>query len=331
MSRRVLITGGAGFIGFHLAKRLLDAGYTLHLVDNHARGICDQHMEMLLSEPLVTFSAVDLLDRDAVLELGSDFYAIFHLAAIVGVAHVLERPYVVLVENTQMLDNVIALASHQTKLSRLLFASTSEVYAGTLKYFDLPVPTPEQAALSVTALDQPRTSYMLSKIVGEVMCQQSGVPFTIFRPHNIYGPRMGMAHVIPELLQKAWEGTPSDSMVVHSADHKRTFCYINDAVEMLKRMLETDMCTGQTLNLGTQSPEVTIREVAQTCIDATGKVLEIEVGSATPGSPVRRAPDMSQTRELLNYQSKVSLSAGVAQTWAWYCEHIFEGGGQTAR
>ena len=331
MSGRVLITGGAGFIGFHLAKRLLDAGYTLHLVDNHARGIWDQHMEMLLSEPLVTFSAVDLLDRDAVLKLGSDFYAIFHLAAIVGVAHVLERPYVVLVENAQMLDNVIALASHQTKLSRLLFASTSEVYAGTLKYFDLPVPTPEQAALSVTALDQPRTSYMLSKIVGEVMCQQSGVPFTIFRPHNIYGPRMGMAHVIPELLQKAWEGTPSDSMVVHSADHKRTFCYINDAVEMLKRMLETDMCAGQTLNLGTQSPEVTIREVAQTCIDATGKVLEIEVGPAAPGSPVRRAPDMSQTGELLNYQSKVSLSAGVAQTWAWYCEHIFESGGQTAR
>ena len=100
---------------------------------------------------------------------------------------------------------------------------------------------------------------------------------------------------------------------------------------MLKRMLETDMCTGQTLNLGTQSPELTIREVAQTCIDATGKVLEIEVGPETPGSPARRAPDMSQTRELLNYQSKVSLSAGIAQTWAWYYEHIFEGGGETTR
>jgi nucleoside-diphosphate-sugar epimerase len=92
-----------------------------------------------------------------------------------------------------MLENVLTLARDQRDFSRFLFASTSEVYAGTLQYFGMPIPTPENTPLAMTALDEPRTSYMISKIMGEAMCQQSGLPFTIFRPHNVYGPRMGMA------------------------------------------------------------------------------------------------------------------------------------------
>ena len=107
--------------------------------------------------------------------------------------------------NIRMLQNVISLARRQSNLNRLLFASTSEVYAGTLEKYGLEIPTVEGANIVLSDLSSPRTTYMLSKIVGEVMCQHSGVPFTIFRPHNIYGPRMGMAHVIPELLMKVWD------------------------------------------------------------------------------------------------------------------------------
>ena len=331
MSRRVLITGGAGFIGYHLAKHLTTSGYSVCLLDNHTRGIVDRDLEELLLQAEVTLTKADLLNRDAVLALGTDFDAIFHLGAIIGVKNVLERPFNVLVDNTRMLDNVIALALKQLNLSRLLFASTSEVYAGTLKHFNVTVPTPESVALAVTPLNEPRTSYMLSKIMGEAMLHQSSLPFTIFRPHNIYGPRMGMAHVIPEQLKKAFQAEPGDQLDVYSNDHTRAFCYIDDAVEMLQKMLESDFCVGQTLNLGTEEPEVTIFEVVQTCIAATGKVLGINPLPSTPGSPARRAPDMDLTKDLLGFASTISLRDGIARTWGWYHEYVFESRGPSAQ
>ncbi|SVB93644.1 uncharacterized protein METZ01_LOCUS246498, partial [marine metagenome] len=218
---------------------MVDSGYIVCLVDSFLRGVRDRDLELLLSKQQATFSTIDLLNRKAVLSLGSDFDVIFHLAAIVGVAHVTERPYETLVDNVKMIDNVIELAKKQTKFSRLFFASSSEVYAGTLKYFQLPLPTPESTGLTITPLEESRTSYMLSKIVGEVMCQQAGLPFTIFRPHNVYGPRMGMVHIIPEQLRKIWEADSDTEVGVYSSDHRRSFCFIDDAVEMLKKMLET--------------------------------------------------------------------------------------------
>ena len=331
MTTRILITGGAGFIGFHLAKHLACAGYDICLVDNLARGIRDADFAELLSNARVSLVEADLLNYDDTVALGADFEAIFHLAAIIGVQHVLNRPYDVLAHNTRMLDNVIALAQRQTACSRLFFASTSEIYAGTLKHFDLTVPTPEHTPLALTALELPRTSYMLSKIMGEAMVQHSGLPFTIFRPHNIYGPRMGMAHVIPEQLKKAFDTAPGDSISVYSPDHKRTFCYVKDAIEMLQRMLTSESCEGETLNLGTQAPEVTIREVAQTCVDVSGKALLLEELPPTPGSPLRRAPDMRKTAQLLNFQSQISLRSGIEKTWHWYRDKIFQPGGLTAQ
>ena len=328
---QILVTGGAGFIGFHIAKRLVSEGHHICLVDNLTRGIQDADLVELVSNPKVSLLEVDLLDRDATLALGIDFEAIFHLAAIIGVRHVLKRPYDVLTHNVRMLDNVIALAQRQTACSRLLFASTSEIYAGTLKHFDLTIPTPEHTPLALTSLESPRTSYMLSKIMGEAMVQHSGLPFTIFRPHNIYGPRMGMAHVIPEQLKKTFDAVPGGSIAVYSPDHRRAFCYIDDAVEMLRRMLINEACRGATLNLGTQAPEVTIRDVVGICIDICGKQLKIEELSSTPGSPERRAPDMQKTNHLIGFESEIGLRQGIQETWAWYYDHVFTQGGATAQ
>jgi len=331
VSGQILITGGAGFIGFHLAKNLASSGYKVCLVDNHVRGIADIHLKRLLTQDEVTLVNINLLDREAVLGLGDVFSTIFHLGAIIGVQHVLDRPFDVLVENVRMLDNVITLARQQLDLSRLFFASSSEVYAGTLKHFDLEIPTPEDVTLAVTALNEPRTSYMLSKIMGEAMVQQAGLPFTIFRPHNIYGPRMGMAHVIPEQLKKAFEAKPGDRLDVPSPGHTRSFCYVDDAVEMLHEMLLLDNCIGQTLNLGTETPEISIRDVVQTCIWATNKNLGINELAPISGSPVRRAPDMRLTKNLLGYEAKIKLDQGITRTWNWYREQVFESRGTSAR
>jgi UDP-glucose 4-epimerase len=331
VKKKVLITGGAGFIGLHLANHLLNKGCHVHIIDNFARAIDDEELKELLERDNASFSRVDLLDMNMIKNLDTNYDVIFHLAAIIGVVHVLERPYNVLYDNIRMLGNMIDLAHNQTNLSRFFFASTSEVYAGTLKYFDLVTPTPEISPLTVNDLSHSRTSYMLSKIYGEALCQKSGIPFTLFRPHNVYGPRMGMAHVIPEQLRKAHEANEGDSIDVFSANHTRCFCYIDDAVEMLWRMVECPDCEGKTLNLGTQSPEVTIKEVVEACFVAVDKRLNIKNKPASPGSPARRVPDMTQTLELTSFESQIELFDGIRRTYDWYRKNIFEGGRITAR
>ena len=232
MFRKILITGGAGFLGYHLAKHFNNSGIHVCVADNFSRGVRDRHFLDLIEDGDLSFSDLDLLDEKAIINLGDDFDVIFHLAAIIGVRHVTEKPYEVLSNNCRMLENVITLARTQKNLTRLLFASTSEVYAGTLPHFDLRLPTPEDTPLARTDFVGSRTSYMLSKIMGECLLHYSGVPFTIFRPHNVFGPRMGLSHVIPEQLRNAYFAQPGEALPVFSPRHRRTFCFVDDAVKV---------------------------------------------------------------------------------------------------
>ncbi len=322
---KILITGGAGFIGYHLTKRLVSDGEEVVLADNFSRGVEDSFLKELSEEGKVSLRTVDLMDASAIDEFEDDFDQIYHLAAIIGVQNVLERPYDVLKNNMILLVNMIELARRQKNLNRFLFASTSEIYAGTLLYHDLPIPTPEDTPLTITDLDHARTSYMLSKIYGEALVRQSGLPYTIFRPHNFYGPRMGMSHVIPELLRKVYFDEGAGKLEVFSVDHKRTFCYIDDAVEMLVRLAKEKSAEGQFFNLGAEKPETSILEVAQTVLKVVDKGYEIVPKPATPGSPERRCPSMKKTRECIGYEAKTSLEEGVRKTFEWYRENIFSG------
>lgn len=323
----ILITGGAGFIGFHLARELVSNGHNVHIIDNLSRGVHDPELERLLEEDRVRFSQVDLLSAADVKKIGNDYHVIYHLAAIIGVSHVLKRPYNVLNDNIAMLSSIIELCKRQKDLQRLVYTSTSEVYAGTLKHFTMDLPTPEATHLALTDLDHPRTSYMLSKIYGEAMCIHSDLPYTILRPHNVYGPRMGMTHVVPELLKKAHLANDGDSLAVFSLDHTRTFCYVNDAATMLRLAVEDSACTNKTLNLGTQQPEITIRELAQLILSVTDKRMSLDEKAPSPGSPARRCPDMTAMTKLLGKLPHTTLEEGVSQTFAWYRQHIFENEG----
>ena len=325
MSNKILITGGAGFIGLHLAKRLLSEGFTVHIIDNLERAVFDKEMEEIAQNSNIKFFKLDLLSKESIDTLDKDFDFIFHLAAIIGVSHVLDKPYNVLYDNLIMLGNIIEFSHKQKNLSRLFFASTSEIYAGTLKNFNLQIPTPENTPLALTDLSHPRTSYMLSKIYGEALCQHSKLPFTIFRPHNIYGPRMGMSHVIPEQLYKSYNAKNGDYIEVFSSSHTRCFCYIDDAIEMLFRMMSNTKCSGMALNLGTQSPEVKMRDVAKICFSVVGKKLNIEEKPPSSGSPERRGPDMTNTVRLIDFESQVSLDSGILNTFNWYKKNVFEG------
>ena len=328
---KALITGGAGFIGYHLSKELLEKGYEVVIADNFFRGVRDDFLEELKRNPKITIVSIDLMDQESIDKLNNEFNYIYHFAAIIGVQNVLTHPYDVLEKNIKLLFNMISFAKKQKGLKRFIFASTSEIYAGTLQYFGMTIPTPENTPLTVTALEHPRTSYMLSKIYGEAVLYQSGIPFTIVRPHNFYGPRMGMSHVIPELLKKAYFCEDKSELEVFSVEHKRTFCYITDAVMMIRLLAESDNSIGQSFNVGNESPEVTIRNVAEIILKITGKDLVIDAKPATAGSPARRCPDMKKTTECINYKGNVSLKQGIQQTFEWYKKYVFDGKGVSAK
>lgn len=330
MIGKVLITGGAGFIGLHLAKRLLAEGYRVHLVDNFARGVRDPEFDELSQLDAVSLSNIDCLNIEQLSALPRDFDYIFHLAAIVGVANVAQRPYQVLMDNVKLTDNVIQLAKMQRGLKRFLFSSTSEVYAGSLECFTLKIPTPESESLAITELVRPRTSYMLSKICGEFLSCHSEIPFTIFRPHNIYGPRMGMSHVVPEHLYRAYIAKERDVIKVASARQTRSFCYIDDAIEQLFLMMTHVSCEGKTLNLGTEGPEITIKELVEICHQAIGRKLTILAEPSMLGSPERRAPDMTHTTQAIGFSSKITLMEGINKTYGWYRDKLFKGRGISA-
>jgi nucleoside-diphosphate-sugar epimerase len=321
---KALITGGLGFIGHHLAVRLLAAGFEVHALDNGQRGRADADADRLLTHAgyrliMGDLAAGTLLDR-----LDRDYTHVFHLAAIVGVRNVVRQPYRVLKENVDLLVRMLSWAGTQRRLERFVFPSTSEVYAGTLESFGMAIPTPEDTPLTITDPGAPRTAYMLSKIYGEALCRHGGVPFTIIRPHNVYGPRMGMAHVIPELLARAHQAPPGGRLLVFSPEHRRSFCYIDDATELILRIALSPAGLNQVFNLGACIEETRIADLARTVVETVGKSLTIEFGSDTEGSPARRLPDIRRIVAATSYWPHVTLAEGVRCTYDWYRANIFD-------
>nr|HIL74861.1 NAD(P)-dependent oxidoreductase [Rhodospirillales bacterium] len=328
---KTLIIGGGGFMGGHLARALAQEGEQIDIADNFSRAVRDPFLEEIEATKGVSLIDADILDEATVSLLGDDYAIIYQFAAIIGVRHVMERPYEVLHKNVLIQAKAIEFAKQQKALERFIFSSTSEIYAGSLKYMDMPIPTPEHVPIALTELDHPRTSYMLSKIYGEAMCHQSDLPFTIVRPHNVYGPRMGMVHVLPELIMKARTLPQGARFEVVSVDHRRAFCFIDDAVEILRSLASNPKATGGIFNLGNQEQEMSIGEVAHIILEATGRSdLQMVPLPETPGSPARRCPDMTQTIDLIGCRPMLGLKEGIQRTCKWYTDNVFLGGGVSA-
>ena len=321
---RALITGGLGFIGQHLAARLLAEGFDVHVVDNAQRGSVDAAVEALRAHPRYRLTIGNVADPAVLGMLGDGCTHIFHLAAVVGVRNVVQQPYRVLSGSVAALSALLDWARAQPSLRRFVFPSTSEVYAGTLAAFGMAVPTPESTPLAIDDPGRPRTAYMLSKIYGEALCRSAGVPFTIVRPHNVYGPRMGMAHVVPELLARAWQAPPFGELTVYSPDHRRTFCYVDDAVELMLRLALAPAALGGTFNVGRTAEEVSISGLARLVAETVGRPLRLVPGPDTAGSPVRRQPDIGLAVAATGFIPQVTLRDGLERTFRWYRDHVFE-------
>jgi nucleoside-diphosphate-sugar epimerase len=321
--KTVLISGGAGFIGLSLARAFAADGATVHVLDNLSRGKNDAELAAFHAQPATELIQLDLAAESTTDKLTTDYDAILHFAAIVGVANVMDRPYETLTLNVALTREVLRLARRQKNLRVFVFASTSEVYAGSLSAGLLQFPTREDSVIALAPLTSARTSYMLSKLYGEAMVCQAGVPYIIVRPHNIYGPRMGTEHVVPELMKRMRAGKPGADMRIYSPRHTRTFCYIDDVVELIKRLTKSHQAIGNVWNVGTEAPEYSILEVAEIVRRTLGADVNLVLGDETAGSPVRRCPSMARTNALTGYDQRVSLEDGVGRAWRWYAEHFF--------
>jgi nucleoside-diphosphate-sugar epimerase len=317
LSRRVLVTGGAGFIGLHLVRRLVEEGADVTVADDLSRGGVDRDLQQIADS--VTLIPVDVTDPVSLARLDGSFDEIYHLAAVLGVKRVLRDPLRVVDVN---LAGTLNLLRRLDELGggRLLLASTSEVYAWTRRFHSLPVPTPEDVPLALTDLADPRSSYAASKIVAELAAMQwasaRGREHVIVRYHNVYGPRMGYDHVVPELYQRAQAG--QDPLVVYSPQHRRAFCYVSDAVEGTLAAMRSAGASGSTVNLGNDREECTIEELARRLLAVAGLERELE-GRPAENDPVeRRCPDLARARLLLGYEPRVTLVEGLERTVAWY-------------
>lgn len=316
---KILITGGAGFIGFHLAKLFISKNYQVDLTDVIDPVDMDDELIGLKNHTNCTYIKYDLLNPNQKNIFDNDYDFIIHLAAIVGVENVLSDSYGVLNKNYLMLTRVINIAQSQIKRTKLIFTSTSEVYAGSQYHQRIEYPTAENTILTLPDLTSPRTSYMLSKIYGEAICHASNLDFLILRPHNIYGPRMGMKHVIPQLLKKILLTPVNGTLDVFSPNHTRTFCYVTYAAEKILDLLEQPFKNKLVLNLGVSQEEIKIKELAKILTEVCERQdITINEVEDTLGSPSRRFPDTSKLINSTKNTKIPSLIEGITHTYNWY-------------
>ena len=315
---RILVLGGAGFIGHHLATRLAGDGHALTVVDDLSRGRADAALAALRARDGVAFHQADLTRPGALDGLARDWDQVYMLAAVVGVRNVERDPARVIRVNTLALLNVLAWLPGRGET--LFFSSTSENYAGGVSNGTVPVPTPEDVPLSVPDPAAPRWAYAASKIVGEAAvlheARARSLRVIVGRFHNVYGPRMGADHVIPELALRALRR--ESPFRLYGAEQRRAFCHVSDAAEAMVRLMATEAAWGRVVNIGNDAEEIRIGDLARLVLDIAGFAPTIEPVPAPAGSVERRCPDLTRLRALTGFQPKVGLAAGVRDTFEWY-------------
>lgn len=320
MSRsKVLVTGGAGFIGSALVKRLVWEGNTVRVLDNVSRG----HMRRLSEvENRIDVRIADIRDSKAVADAVRGMDVVIHLAAVNGTEFFYSKPELVLDVGVRGMFAVLD-ACRLHGVGDLVVASSSEVYQTPPV-----VPTDESAPLSVPDVMNSRYSYGGSKIISELLTINYGRTgfhrVCLFRPHNVYGPDMGWEHVIPQFALRAKalvEATPEGPIrfpLQGDGRQTRAFIHIQDFTEGLMSVIERGTHLGL-YHIGTQE-EVTIGDVASMVVKWFGREANLVPSPAPVGGTPRRCPDIGRL-QALGFSPKVGLKEGLADTLSWYVQH----------
>ena len=312
--KRIFVTGGAGFIGTTLARRLVDRNDVVALDNLHRDALSSTD---LTDHPNFILHQGDVLDAAAVRELARGATHIVHCAAIAGVDTVLESPVRTMRVNMIGTYNVLeAAAATLDTLERLVDFSTSEVF-GTHAYN-----VAEGHVSTIGSVGETRWTYAVSKLAGEHMShayrEEHGIPVVTVRPFNVFGPGQIGGGAIRAFIEAALAGR--DLTIHGDGSQIRAWCYVDDMVDTLLLCLERDEAIGQTFNVGNARSAVTIFDLAQRVKRLTGAPGEIVFQPLHYADVELRIPNVEKAREVLGFEAKVDLDEGLARTIAWYRE-----------
>ncbi len=305
---KVLVTGGAGFIGSHLAERLLNDGNQVAVIDNLSSGSL-KNIDDIRKHADFEFIEGDIRNVELMEPLTERCDLIFHLAAAVGVRLIAEDPVHTIETNIGGTETVLDIANKFGQ--KILIASSSEVYG---KNEDVPFSEEDNIVLGSTSM--PRWSYACSKAIDEFLglafYQQYGLGVVIARFFNTIGPRQtgqyGM--VVPRFVRMALENEPVT--IYGTGKQTRCFCYVGDVVEAVIRLMNSDETTGRVYNVGSNE-EISIEALADKIIEITGsksekKFVPYETAYGRPiEDMMRRVPCIERIRQAVGWQSGTSL------------------------
>ncbi|TGL74988.1 UDP-glucuronic acid decarboxylase family protein [Leptospira jelokensis] len=310
MAKRILITGGAGFIGSHLAESLLNAGNKIIVLDNFHTGR-KENLTHLLSNPNFELIRHDITDP---IKLEVD--QIYNMACPASPVHYQSNPIKTIKTNVLGMMNMLGLAKRVK--ARILQASTSEVYGNPLEH-----PQNESYWGNVNTIGI-RSCYDEGKRVAETLCfdyhRQHGVDIRVIRIFNTYGPRMipDDGRVVSNFIVQALRG--EDITIYGDGSQTRSFCFVDDLVKGIIDMMNVENFVGP-VNLGNEG-EFTVKELAELVIKETGSKSKIIYLPLPQDDPTRRKPNLSLAKEKLNYATTVPLVEGVKKTIEYFSKRV---------
>jgi len=302
---RILITGGAGFIGSHLAQRLLNEGHDVIVVDSYFTG-SKHNVDHLLPN-----SRFELIRHDIIEPLLLEVDQIYNLACPASPIHYQFNPIKTIKCNTVGMVNMLGLAKRTG--ARILQASTSEVYGDPLEH-----PQKETYWGNVNPIG-PRSCYDEGKRVAETLCmdyhRREGVETRIIRIFNTYGPHMAEndGRVVSNFILQALRGEPIT--IYGDGSQTRSFCFVSDLVDGMIKLMNSD--ESMPTNVGNPH-EVTIKEFAEKIISLTGSSSEIVYKELPKDDPTRRRPDITKAKTVLGWEPVVTLEEGLTKTIEYF-------------
>ena len=322
--KKVLIIGGAGFIGLSITKYLLkNRDFDITIADNLFRneGNIDTDLNDLIKNKNIKLISGDFTIDKEYNKLENDYYYVYMLASVVGVDYVNNYPDEIIRINTKLILNTLEWLK-TSNCKRVLFSSTSECYAGAIQKFNYQVPTDENVPLTIDDITHPRFTYAVTKMLGESgfinYSKKHNFDCVIVRYHNVYGPRMGFKHIIPNLVERFMNN--ENPFQVYGYNQTRSFNYIDDAVIGTVSAIENGK-SSEIYHLGSNE-EITIEELVKMVgkyFDFKGKFIKSNTFS---GSVSRRCPKINKANKHLNYFPKIDLKTGLDKTLKWYKNYL---------
>ena len=315
--RRLLLTGGAGFIGSHLAERLLPKNQVVVLDTLRRNALATAGLE---GHPNLTLIQGDVTDAEAVKKATAGCDAVIHLASIAGVDTVLRNPVLTMKVSLLGTMNVLDAALAAGGVKRLIDFSTSEVF-GRYAYN-----VTEWDATTLGAVGEARWTYAVAKLATEHLAmnywKQHALPTVSIRPFNIYGPRQVGEGAVHHFIVRALKG---EALQVHNDGSQiRAWCYVDDIVDGIVLCLTNEKAVGHAFNIGNPRSTLTIHSLAREIIRLSSSGARLEFVHKDQADVELRIPNIEKARDLLGFKPKVDLEEGLLRTVYWYRHHLGE-------